>query len=78
MWDLVPWPGIEPGPLALGIQSLSRWTTRQVPQLLCVFNLLSEYLPLPLHILYEKKNNVYYLHYRISNTQNSAWFWVLV
>ena len=45
---------------------------------MCVFNLLSEYLPLPLHILYEKKNNVYYLHYRISNTQNSAWFWVLV
>ena len=23
MWDLVPWPGIEPGPLALGEQSLS-------------------------------------------------------
>ena len=23
MWDLVPWPGIEPRPLALGAQSLS-------------------------------------------------------
>ena len=23
MWDLVPWPGIEPGPPALGAQSLS-------------------------------------------------------
>ena len=23
MWDLVPWPGIEPGPPALGMQSLS-------------------------------------------------------
>ena len=22
MWDLVPWPGIEPGPPALGAQSL--------------------------------------------------------
>ena len=31
MWDLVPWPGIEPGPSALGAQSLSHWTTREVP-----------------------------------------------
>ena len=78
MRDLDPWSGMEPRLPALGAWSLSRWTTRQVPQLLCVFNPLSEYVPLPLHILYEKKNNVCYLHYRISNTQNSAWFWVLV
>ena len=32
MWDLVPWPGIKPGPLALRQQSLSHWTTREVPQ----------------------------------------------
>jgi len=69
---------MEPRLPALGAWSLSHQTTRQVPPLLCVFNLLSESLPRPLHILYEKKNNVYYLHYRISNTQNSAWFWVLV
>ena len=33
MWDLiiVPWPGIKPGPLAWGVQSLSHWTTREVP-----------------------------------------------
>ena len=31
MWKLVPQPGIEPGPLALGVQSLSHWTTRGVP-----------------------------------------------
>ena len=33
-WDkhLVPWPGIEPWPPALGEQSLSHWTTREVPQ----------------------------------------------
>ena len=31
MWDLVPWPGIEPGPLALGAQSLSDWTIRKSP-----------------------------------------------
>ena len=28
MWDLVPWPGIKPGPPALGAQSLSHWTTK--------------------------------------------------
>ena len=31
MWDLVPWPGIEPGSPALGAWSLSHWTTRKVP-----------------------------------------------
>ena len=30
MRDLVPRPGIEPGPPALGTQSLSHWTTREV------------------------------------------------
>ena len=31
MWDLVPWPGIEPQPPVLGAWSLSHWTTREVP-----------------------------------------------
>ena len=31
MWDLVPWPGMEPGPPALGARSLNHWTTREVP-----------------------------------------------
>ena len=31
MWDLVPWPGIEPEPPALGLWSLSHWTNREVP-----------------------------------------------
>ena len=30
MWALVPWPGIEPGPSALGVQSLSHWATREL------------------------------------------------
>ena len=30
MWDLVLWPGIEPRPCALGVQSLSHWPTREV------------------------------------------------
>ena len=31
MWDLVPWPRIEPGPPTLGVWSLSHWTTRAFP-----------------------------------------------
>ena len=31
MWDLVLLPGIEPWPPVLGAQSLSHWTTREVP-----------------------------------------------
>ena len=33
MWDLVPWPGIEPWPPALGAQSLIHCTTREVLKL---------------------------------------------
>ena len=33
MWDLVPSPGIEPWPPALGVPSLTHWTTREVPGL---------------------------------------------
>ena len=31
MWNLVAWPGIEPGVPALRAQSLSHWMTREVP-----------------------------------------------
>ena len=34
LWVLVPWPGMEPRPPALGIQSLGHWITREVPILL--------------------------------------------
>ena len=37
MWDLVPRPRIKPRPLALGVGSLSHWTTWEVP----VFSLIS-------------------------------------
>ena len=44
MWDLVPGPGIQPGPPALEEQSLSHWTTREVPvfYICSLFVLLSE------------------------------------
>ena len=29
---LGPWPGIEPTPLAVEVQSLNHWTTREVPE----------------------------------------------
>ena len=44
MWDLVPRPGIEPGPPALGAQSLTHWTTREVP-CLRVLLLVLPFLP---------------------------------
>ena len=31
--DLVPWPGIKPGPPVLGVHSLNHWTTGEVPVL---------------------------------------------
>ena len=33
IWDLVSWPGIEPGPPALGACNLTHWTTREVPRI---------------------------------------------
>ena len=31
IWDLVPWPVIQPRPPALGAWSCTHWTTREVP-----------------------------------------------
>jgi len=33
VWALVPRPGIEPGPSALGAQSVSPWTIREVSKI---------------------------------------------
>ena len=43
MWDLVPWPGIEPRPPALGAWSLSHCTAREVPGP-CIYLFLLLYL----------------------------------
>ena len=42
MWDLVLWPGIKPGPLALGVWSLSHWKAKEVPHFLMLNQL---YIP---------------------------------
>ena len=31
LWDLVSQPGIEPGPLAVEVESPNHWTTREFP-----------------------------------------------
>ena len=31
-WELVPRPGMEPRPPALGAWSITHWTTREVPE----------------------------------------------
>ena len=36
-WDLVPWPGIEPGPPALGAHSLSHRITKEVLKMFHLF-----------------------------------------
>ena len=38
MWDIVPPPGIESTPLALGAQGLSHWTTREAPHFPFFYN----------------------------------------
>ena len=38
MWDLVPCPGMEPRPTALGVRSLSHWTTKEVPKVAPLFS----------------------------------------
>ena len=42
MRDLVFRSGIEPGPPALGAQSLTHWTTREVPA--CVISFVTSFL----------------------------------
>ena len=43
LWDLVPWLGIKPRLPALGMWSLSHWTTREVPRM-GVFTVLLWYV----------------------------------
>ena len=39
LWDLVLWPGIEPGPPALQTQSLSHWTIKEITILIFRFHI---------------------------------------
>ena len=48
MWDIVPWPGIELGPPALGVWDLSLWTTTEAPW--CAYNVRNSFLACRLKI----------------------------
>ena len=52
MEDLVPWPGIEPGPPVLGVPSLTHWTTREVPSCIILNFIPSKDSPTPQLILW--------------------------
>ena len=45
MWDLVPQPDIEPSRPALGVQNLSRWTTREFPSRRSLNHWISREIP---------------------------------
>ena len=45
LWDLVPRPGIEPRPPALGARSLTHWTTREVLIIVVIVANIIEFLP---------------------------------
>ena len=58
MWDLVPWPGIEPGPPALGTQSLSPWATRDIPLPAFLTIVSSKSCPRNLHLPRRNSHNL--------------------
>ena len=41
MWKQVPRPGIEPGSPTLGAQSLRHWITREVPEKVDLYSVIS-------------------------------------
>jgi len=49
IWDLAPWPVIEPRPPVLGVQSLSHWVTRVVPHVALFFQIYLFMAALGLH-----------------------------
>ena len=56
MWDLVLWPGIKPGPLALGVQSLGHWTLGK-PQLLNWVSHIVPFLCSVIHLTQSKSQS---------------------
>ena len=57
LWDPIPRPGTESRPPALGAQSLSHWTTRQVPPLSVsyILNIIDK--TVPIFLLFAMKQN---------------------
>ena len=70
MWDLVSWPGIKPGSPALGVQSLSCWTTSEVSVL--------HFLLLLNNILLHGYTTFYLFIYQLMNIWIVSTFWLLL
>ena len=58
MWDLVPWSEMEHRPPALRVQSLSHWTTREVPSR-NIYSLHAESLDVFLNLLIFSINYIF-------------------
>ena len=77
MWHLVPWPGIEPRPPALGGQSLSHWTTREVPGHLLAVLKIRATASSSSQICCSKATSVYSIsHFRILHYHPALYHWV--
>ena len=69
MWDLVPWPGIEPRAPALEALCLSLWTTREVPLLSTLASSYQEslmvyvYLPWRIISFLNVERNLWLVHW---------------
>ena len=59
MWDLVSWPGMEPGHPALGMWSPSHWNMREGPPTMFFGKLLNPSEPLECHQRNENNNRTF-------------------
>ena len=83
MWDLVPWPGIEGGLPALdSLQSLSHWTSREVPPTGLLTPNVGCCLLIHLMVSYIKKQRHYFANKGLSSqsygfSSSHVWMWEL-
>ena len=61
IWDLDPWPRIEPRPPALGAWSLGHWTTREAPKLPLI--LLKKYSTLSVYTIIHQGSPMHTVRY---------------
>ena len=83
MQDLIPQPGIKPGPFALAAQNLNHWTTREVPnfgflQFLILFNPPHFSISLIFYTIFFFFNNFMYLFLAVLDLLCGAGFSLVV
>ena len=72
MRDLVPRPGIEPGPPALGVWSLTHWTTREVPAKSFYHEQVLNFMKCILYIYWD--NYMFFLLSSVNMVNYTIWF----